>query len=150
MIKFIKKIYRHVIVIAILISSAVLSCTRYKISLVRLWSALKDLFYSLKYYFLYFFNESSEVTVTQLPDPQILKLLPYDTDELFRRSAEMWNYVFDGECFANYFNSLGKFLENFMMIITLALPFILVFAFVFKDMLLKPNDDRHGENLFLG
>lgn len=145
MFEFIKKIYRHIIVVSILVLSAVLSCTRYKIALVCLWASIKDLFFSLKYYFLFFFNESSEVTVTQLPDSQILKLLPYDVDELFRKFAEMWSYVFNGDCFVSYFNAIGKFLENFMTILTLALPFVLIFAIVFKDMLLKPNEDRHGE-----
>ena len=150
MIKFIKKIYRHLIVIAVLVSSAALSCTRYQISLVRLWSALKDFFYSMKFYFLFFFGEKSEVTVTQLPDPEILKLLPYDTDELFRKFADMWNYVFDGDCFVKYLNSIGKFLEVFLTLSTFALPFIVIFAFVFKSRLLKPNTDRHGEKtLFL-
>ena len=67
-----KKIFNLIVILA-LIGSAVLTAFRYRISVVRLIMAVKDLGISVAYYFCAFFDVQIKVTVTDLPDASILQ-----------------------------------------------------------------------------
>lgn len=143
--KFIKKKYCDLVVLSIISLSCLLSFFRYRISFTRSFSALKDLLSSLKYYVLSFCDQKSDITVTQLPELEVLRFLPYDVDEVIRKFKDMWGHFFDKECFLEYLRSFSVFLNNASMIVILAVPALLIFFVTVKQRIYSANDKKHGE-----
>ena len=117
---------------------------RYRISVVRLWSALKDFGISVAYYVCQIFNIDIDVTVTDLPSLEVLRYLPYDVDEFLRKLQDMWEYVFDVDCFLAYITELVITFNDVSIIILLFAPLVILVPFLFKMVILKPNDNPHG------
>lgn len=145
MIKFFRDKYQHIIIICALVFSAAMTCLRYQASVFRLIYAIKDFGVSVAYYFAALFEYDIPVTVTELPGEEVLKLLPFDVDEILRKLDEMWDYVFNGECFMAY---LVYVLDILNMIAIFLLPGILLcvlLTLLIRKVLLTENTDQHGE-----
>lgn len=125
------------------LGSAILTVFRYKTSVLRLWQAIKDLGLSIAYYFLSFIDKQIDVSVTKFPDIDILKYLPYNFDEILRRLREMWNVIFNGECFRAYILNVARFANNSMIYIMLLVPVIMIGVTLFKNKILQPNEEKH-------
>ena len=135
-----------ILIVLILLSSAILSVFRYGISLYRTWESIKDLGYSLAYYFCSMFKAEFDVTVTQLPDWEyIISLLPYTVNEVIRKLEDMWQYVFDGDCFIAYFENIVNGINDISLILLLLLPVLLILPFLIKALIMKKNTDKHGK-----
>lgn len=138
-----RKIY-DVIVINVLLLSAILMLSRHKASLIRLIYAFIDFAISIAYYFCSFFDKTIPVTVTRLPSLSVLQYLPYDVDEIIRKLSDMWQYVFDPECFLSFFISGIAAINSASMMIILLLPLLLLLPFLVKKILLYPNESAHN------
>ena len=100
--EFLKRRNKDILVVAVLLGSMAMTYLRYKTALIRAVTGIKDLAISVAYYFCQIFGKEITVTVTAHPDLDVLKYLPYDVDELFRKLSDMWEYVFDIDCFMAY------------------------------------------------
>lgn len=143
--EFVKRKIFDVIVILALIGSALLTAFRYRISVVRLVTAVKDFGISVAYYFCAFFDVDIKVTVTELPDAEILQLLPFDVDEIIRKLGDMWACIFDGECFLTYLKNLTDVLNVISILLLPLLTLGLIVPVLVKRLLLVPNTDKHGK-----
>ena len=64
------------------------------------------------------FNVESHVTVTQFPDwDYVMTLLPYSAAEVMRKLEDMWDYVFDVDCFISYFENTVNVINNASLIL---------------------------------
>lgn len=142
---FLKEKIFDVIVILALIGSAALTAFRYRISVVRAISAVKDLGLSIAYYFCSFFDVPIKVSVTELPDASVLQLLPYDVDEIIRKLGDMWSCVFNGNCFLSYLRGLSNVINTISILLLPMLTLALVVPAIVKNVLLIHNMDKHGE-----
>ena len=142
---WIRKNAAHIVAVLLLLGSVLLLLFRYQASIYRLFAAAKDFGLSMRYYFMQFFHIDTAVSVTELPDEKLLEYLPFDVPEILRKFRDMWKIFFKGECFAAYWRRIADFIYNFAMIAMLLIPCLLMLGMIFKKMLLKPNQDKHGE-----
>lgn len=105
---------------------------------------MKDFGLSIAYYFCQIFDKDISVSVTALPDLEVLKYLPYDVEELFRKLSDMWQYVFNVDCFMAYVSELLYRLNDISIFILLFAPIFIALPFLVKMVVLKPNGAEHG------
>jgi len=145
MIGFIKRRYKDIVVVAVLLGSLAMTCFRYRTALIRFFTSVKDFFVSIAYYFCQIFNVVIPVSVTKLPDQDILKYLPFNYDEMIRKFGDMWSVVFDKDCFLKYLFKVFNSLNDISMFILLFLPIFVFIPIIAKNLLLRQNDAEHGE-----
>ena len=127
MIGIVKRRYKDIATIFILLGSLAMMYFRYRTALIRSLSSIKDFFVSIAYYFCQIFDVEIPVSVTKLPDQEILKYLPFSYDEMIRKLGTMWSVVFDKDCFLKYLQKVLKSLNDISMFVLLFLPvFILI------------------------
>ena len=143
--KWVRKNSAHIIAVIILLGSMALLIFRYQASLYRSFEAVKDFVFSMRYYFLQFFRIDSNVSVTELPAETLLQYLPFDVEEILRKFRDMWKIFFDAECFVAYWKKIMNFIYDFSMIAMLLVPCFFMFGILFKKMILRPNQNQHGE-----
>lgn len=143
--EFIKKNNKHIVIILLIALSGTLTCLLYRASVIRTAQAVRDLGLSIAFYFCSFVKIETPVTVTEFPDMDILKYLPYDFDEILRRLREMWSVFFDGNCFKTYLANVIDSLYNFSLIAMLLIPLILILRIVIVKALLTSNKKAHWE-----
>ena len=142
---WIRKNAVHIVAVLLLLGSVLLLLLRYQASVYRLFEAVKDFALSMKYYFLQFFRIESSVSVIELPGEKLLEYLPFDVPEILRKFRDMWKIFFKAECFAAYWRKIANFIYNFSMLAMLLIPCFLMLGMILKKMILKPNQDKHGE-----
>ena len=117
---------------------------RYNAAVFRFAESLKALWFSVVFYFCQFFDKEVEVTVTALPDVRVLKYLPWDLDEFFRKLRDMWELVFDVNVFMSFIGNLLMKIDDISMLILLLLPLVLLLPILFTKIILNLNNN-HGE-----
>ena len=99
---------------------------------------------SFAYYFCNLVDKEIEVTVTILPEGDILQYLPFDVDEILRKLSDMWDYVLNGQCFLAYLSQVLSYLELIAVYLLPVLLLLLLVPTIVKSVLLSPNT-AHGE-----
>ena len=117
---------------------------RYNAAVFRFTVSLKDLWFSIVFYFCQFFDKEVEVTVTAIPDLRVLQYLPWDIDEFFRKLHDMWELVFDVDVLISFIGNLILKLDDISMFIMLFLPLVVLLPMLFTKIALNPNNN-HGE-----
>lgn len=143
--KFLKKHVYDVVLISVILASVALTALLYRTSVIRAAQAVRDLGISIAFYFCGFFDHEIPVTVTQYPDIDILKYLPYDFDELLRRLKEMWKVIFRKDCFLGYLSDIAVFLNDFSMYLMLLVPVFVLLGYLIKRKCLEENGKAHGK-----
>ncbi len=140
-----KRDNKHVVTLFLIALSGVLTYLFYRASVIRIVQAVRDLGLSVAYYFCSFFNVKISVTVTEFPDLEIFRYLPYDFDEILRRLREMWSCIFNGECLGAYFAKIGDTLYNISLLAMFLIPVFIILRMVIRNVLLSSNDKEHWE-----
>ena len=143
--EFINRNLYNIFAVFILVFSAIITFSTSRVALIRLVFSVRDFGISVAYYFCSFFDKNIAVTVTQLPSASILKYLPYDVDEIIRRLGDMWDYVFNAECFLTFVLRGLANINAFSVFILLLLPVFILLPLLVKRIILSPNDNPHGE-----
>ena len=142
---FIKDKHKHIVIVLLLIVSALFTCFRYQASVYRLIMGVRDFGISVAYYSCALFDKIIPVTVTELPQGEILQLLPFDVDEILRKLEDMWEYVFNSDCFLAYLSYVVDIINTIAIFLLPALLLYLMLSTLIKRLLLEPNTDQHGE-----
>ena len=141
-----KKLKYDAILILAIVVSLVISVFRYAVSLYRTIESVKDLCNSLAYYFCSVFGADYSVTVTELPDwDYIISLLPYSATEVVRKFEDMWQYVFDSDCFISYLENTVNNINDFSLILLVLLPLLIFLPLIIRSLILISNTDKHNK-----
>ena len=127
---------RFYITLDLIYISLILLFTVYRVCEYRLGQAIRDVFLSLGYYFLFLFGIEGKIvpTVTQLPSVDIAHYLFFDLAEVQRKLEGLWSMLWDPENFFNYLIYLINLLNRSMIIGTLLLPaFCLLVYMIFSQ-----------------
>ena len=136
-----KNIFTAISASAVVISVA-LTFSRYFDSFLRLLTAFKDVGTSFSFYFSLFlyklFNVgdgAGNVTVTQLPDVDIQKFIPFDLDELVRKWEALGPALLKKEWFVTYCQYCSYYLRQFLIVLLLLLPILVILGFCVYSIL---------------
>lgn len=141
-----KKIF-YIITFAAILGSMALLLTRYVDSLGRTVAAVLDLCSSIGYYFVKIFGnvEPSIVpSVTEIPNVDLQKFIPFDLDELVRKWNAFGGALFQRAYFVAYLNWLTWALRRMLVFVMLFLPLFMILGMIFRMILLqeKPPGDH--------
>ncbi len=130
--------YRHLIAGALILGSLALTWFCYRFPLMRAGQAFRDLFLSLRYYFVYLVsNRRLPVTVTQLPSFDLSDFTPFSTEEISRKLSGMWQLIFKGEVFLSYLKTVLLFLRSFSVFLLCVVPVLLLLRPLVSSWLVK-------------
>ena len=123
--------YRHIICIAILVLSLILTFTKYNVSLDRFVQSCIDLKNSVVYFVNVRFLKilDKPVTVNEIPEIDLLQLLPFDVDEFIRKCQAYGKNLFNKENFVSYTNGI---IQPMPKIIGVGMVVVLFFMLLIK------------------
>ena len=151
MVKAIKKLnYRHVICGVITAAFLLWGVFMLRYPYFRALDGIKDLGFSIAFYFLYFMGLGEFVapTVTQVPGSLegLPSLLP-DTFEVFQdKFGDFGSVLISGENFSNYFSGFGSVINNICVWLMFLLPFVVLFIVLYRRALQKENNDYNVDS----
>ena len=141
--------YRHYLCIAITIAFVIVTCVCFKNSILRLWDSLKDLFYSICYYFseLFGLTNGVEATVNQIPAHSPTIDFPSTSEQFDSKWTLFWKSFASKASFLEYIDFCGNLLLNILFILLVALvPLVLVAVFLFKRYFKVQNNNYNKDS----
>ena len=138
--------YRHFLCGGLLAGSVALCVTVYRIALLRLGEAFRNLWQSLKLFWFFFLDQETdtEPTVLRLQNIPLERYVPFDSDELIRKLKALPHAFIQKDLFWDYTYDFIKRSLLFVTTAALIVCTILLLAQVWKMIALSPNNN-HGK-----
>ena len=138
--------YRHFLCGGFLAGSVALCATVYRVAVLRLWEAFRNLWQSLKLFWFFFIDRETdtEPTVLRMQNISLGKYLPFDTEELIRKLKALPKTFFQKDLFLDYTKNAVKGSLLFVTTAALIVCMILLPVQVWKMIALSPNTN-HGK-----
>lgn len=150
--RFARSDIRDYLTLNIIAFSLFLTFKRYRGSFDRVLDTIYDSLTSFVHYIFFIVKANKpsaelpavNATVTEIPDVDLQEYIPFDLDDLVRKFRIFGNSLFDSYIFVDYNQMILEFLRKFVPAASLLFMALLIFFYVAKDSLLKPNDKPLG------
>lgn len=144
------KVFNIFLTAFITLAFILLGVTLFKISYLRLWECLTDLWLSAIYYFCEIFNIDHTITPTVVDFSKTIKwqnTMPSDFQGFSEQAKDFFLRLLSGENFKAYGKSTAKTLGEFSKIITIILPCIVLLLIAMKRLYNSNNMNHNKDTL---
>lgn len=138
-----KKYFYHILISAVLIALAVLTCFNFASHRLLAKSFIEFIDSCVFWWKSLFSTETISkdgVSFLTFDDTIIKSILPIDFNIFSTNFVAFWKLIFNGDYFVKSASGFGAFLKNLMIIILLLAPFFLVYILYRQFVLFRPNN----------
>lgn len=140
-----KKInHRHYVALALIIASLLLMVFRYELSLERLWQSCVDAYNSIVYYVCntYLDIDNKPVTITDVPDVDLTRILPFDLEAFLEKWEYFGDYLFSAANFKNYSMYVLLYGTLWTSVLSLLIPLVMLIVSRIKSAYLSEGEEE--------
>lgn len=146
-----KRVAFNIIIVLIFIISIVLAVFPFRVSYMRVFESIIDLFNSLKIYGQTIFGLEIDgaSTVKNFSSVLWFNLLPSDMD-LFGDKMKAFRFLFfNGSNFSIAITNLGEFILNLLMVLIIAIPILIICILAVKKIYRSQNNNYNQDTVAL-